>query len=97
MPARVMLVHGETLFVAEVACKLRNTNVMERIPTLPTTAFSASLIRRLASDSPVLFHKSRKLSTASKLSLKRCSVLIRATTSDRCRRLWFLCGLGGRG
>ena len=57
------------------------------------TAFSASRMR--FSDSSVFDsrHSLRKTSTACKLSENLCRVLIKATTSERCRRLAFTRGL----
>jgi len=52
---------------------------------------------RFADSSPLVSrHNLRKTSTACKLSENLCSVLIKATTSERCKRLAFNRGLGFR-
>jgi len=60
------------------------------------TAFSASRMS-FADSSPLdSRHNLRKTSAACKLSENLCSVLIKATTSERCRRLAFNRGLSFR-
>lgn len=56
-------------------------------------AFSASTINFCESLELIWYHCARKSSTASRLSEKRCKVLINATTSARCNRFVFECGL----
>lgn len=53
------------------------------------TVVSTSCISFSESSAPVLAHIARKSSTASRLSLNRCNVLISATTSERCSRFEF--------
>jgi hypothetical protein len=61
--------------------------------TRPGGTFSASMINLSDSSELVSAHKRLKSSTSSKLSLNRCRVLIKATTSFRCRRFELECGL----
>ena len=60
------------------------------------TALSASWTSFADSSALDSRHNLRKTSTARKLSENLCSVLIKATTSERCRRLAFNRGLGSK-